>query len=341
MEKSKVLVTGATGYIGGWVVKYLLEEGYTVHITVRDKSKKKKYEHLLKLADQSKGTLQVFEADLLDGNSFIEPMKDCEVVFHIASPFIINNIKDPQTQLIDPALEGTRNVLNAVNTTESVKRVVLTSSTVAICGDNADMKDQGLKAFTEQHWNTTSNLKHQPYAFSKVLAEKEAQKIADAQSRWSLSVINPGFVMGPSLAGSTSSGSFEFIRDYLSGKLLTGVPMLVFSYVDVRDVARAHILAAEKNSDGRHIITNKSFSMLEVSKILKGSAKKKGLLPKFQAPKFMLYIIGPLFGLSSKFVSRNIGYSIQFDNSKSKEKLGLEYRSIETALKEMVEQMEK
>jgi len=341
MGTSKVLVTGATGYIGGWVVKYLLEEGYEVNITVRNKSNEEKYAHLTKLAEESKGALHVYEADLLNAESFAEPMKDCDVLFHIASPFIINNIKDPQNQLINPALEGTRNVLNAVNQTETVKRVVLTSSTVAICGDNADMKDQGLSALTEQNWNTTSNLEHQPYAYSKVLAEKEAWKIAEEQNRWSLSIINPGFVMGPSLGGATASGSFEFVQDYLSGKLITGVPRLVFGYVDVRDVAKAHVLAAQKNSDGRHIVSNKSYTMLEVAGILRQSVKKKYLLPMMQAPKFMLYMIGPLFGLSSKFVSRNVGFNLQFDNTKSKEALGMEYIPIENSLKEMVEQMVK
>lgn len=341
MEAKKVMVTGATGYIGGWVAKYLLEDGYEVNITVRDKSKKAKYAHLVKIAEESEGTLNVFEADLLKADTFAEPMKGCEEVYHIASPFIINNIKDPQNQLINPALEGTRNVLNAVNQTDTVKRVVLTSSTVAICGDNADMKDQGLSAFTEDDWNTTSSIKHQPYAYSKVLAEKEAQKIADAQDRWSLSIINPGFVMGPALGGATASGSFEFISDYLSGKLITGVPKLVFSYVDVRDIAKAHILAAQKNSDGRHIISNTSMDMMGVSKILQKTVKKKWLLPRIQAPKPMLYLVGPLFGLSAKFVSRNVGHNLQFDNSKSKNVLGMEYIPIEDSLTEMVEQMEK
>lgn len=341
MEVKKVLVTGATGYIGSWVVKYLLEDGYEVNITVRNKSKKEKYAHLVKIAEEAKAKLNVFEADLMKEGSFVEPMQNCEVVYHIASPFIINNIKDPQKQLINPALEGTRNVLNTVNKTETVKRVVLTSSVVAVYGDAKDMSYNGLTEFNEEYWNTTSNLKHQPYAYSKVLAEREAQKMADSQSRWSLSIINPGFVMGPSLTGQTGSGSFEFMNDLISGKQKMGVPNLTLTYVDVRDIAKAHILAAEKNSDGRHCIVDKSLTMLDTANILREKFGSKYKLPKTELPKFMLYLFGWTQGVSARFISRNVGYNIKINNSKSKDMLGLEYRPVENSFAEMVEQMER
>ena len=160
----KVMVTGGSGYIGSWVVKYLLEDGYTVNVCVRDKNNTKKVKHLTDLAKELSGTLVFYEADLLKEGSFKEAMKDCETVFHIASPFMMGKIKDAQKQFVDPAVKGTSNVLNAVNKTASVKKVVLTSSSASIYGDAKDMADLGIEEFTENQWNTTSTLTYNPYS---------------------------------------------------------------------------------------------------------------------------------------------------------------------------------
>lgn len=336
-----VLVTGGTGYIGSWVVKYLLEEGCLVKVVVRDKSKSDKIKHLKEYAEQSEGEIEFHEADLLKPGSFEVSMTGCEEVYHLASPFVINNISDAQKQLVDPALEGTKNVLAAVNKVESVKKVILTSSVVAIYGDAKDMQDQGLMKFTEAHWNTTSSLHHQPYSYSKLLAEKEAHKIHDAQDRWLLSIINPGFVMGPSLSKSSISASIGFMKNLISGKQKMGVPHLNFGLVDVRDVAKAHLLVAKNNSPGRHIIVNSTESMLGMASIIKQKFGKKYALPTKELPKFLIYLFGWTQGTTLKYISRNVGYNLQFDNAKSKEKLNITYTPLETTLYDMIVQMDK
>ena len=83
----KVVVTGGTGYIGSWVVKDLLNKGHHVKVTVRDIKKTSRYKFLENLAEASSGSLEVFQADLLDEGSYDDIVKDCEGVFHIASPF--------------------------------------------------------------------------------------------------------------------------------------------------------------------------------------------------------------------------------------------------------------
>lgn len=338
---SKVLVTGGSGYIGSWVVKYLLEQGHQVVVTVRDPSNIEKNQHLDKIAAESEGEIEYHKADLLSPGSFEKPMNGCTEVYHVASPFVINNIKDAQKELIDPALEGTKNVLDAVNRTASVQKVILTSSIVAIYGDSADMADLGLEEFTEAYWNTTSSVTHQPYCFSKVLAEQAATKIHEAQSRWSLAIINPGFVMGPMLGASSDSASIEFMRNLISGKLRAGVPYLKFALVDVRDVAKSHLLASEHRSEGRHILVNHSMSMLEIAEILKDKFGKKYNLPSIEIPKIFLYLFGWSQGLTWKYINRNIGHEIEFNNSRSIENLKLEYRPIKETLIEMVEQLDK
>lgn len=133
IDKTKpVLVTGGTGYLASWIVKLLLEDGVRVRATVRNLSDNTKNQHLINISKESDADLRLYEADLLKPGSFDEPMQDCELVIHTASPFFVTGIKDPENDLIRPAKAGTTNVLTSANETESVKRVVLTSSIVAI-----------------------------------------------------------------------------------------------------------------------------------------------------------------------------------------------------------------
>jgi nucleoside-diphosphate-sugar epimerase len=135
-----ILVTGGSGYIASWIIKYLLEKNHTVRFTVRNIDNADKYKHLIDITKNSHGKLKVFEADLLKNGSFENAMKDCELIFHTASPFKISNTNDPQKELIDPALEGTQNVLNSANKTPSIKQIILlnknNSLTIRFCTGN-------------------------------------------------------------------------------------------------------------------------------------------------------------------------------------------------------------
>ncbi|MCF8229312.1 MAG: aldehyde reductase [Bacteroidales bacterium] len=339
MENRKIMVSGGTGYIGSWVVKELLEKGYKVRLTSRNTSNKTKFEHLLQIAEANKGALEIWEADLLKEGSFDEAAKGCDAIMHIASPFTLR-FKDPQKELINPALKGTRNVLQAANKSGTVKKVVLTSSVAAVHGDAIDMQEKGLDAFTEDHWNNTSSIKHQPYSYSKVLAEKEAWRIYEAQKEWKLVVINPSFVIGPSLTKMSDSESLSLMKDLLGGKYATGMPELWFGFVDVRDVAKAHLLALENEYvSGRHILADRSMTMLDYAQIIREKYGNQYKLPKKESPKWLISLIGPLFGMKRGFVKRNVGYPIKLNASKSIKELGLNYTDIEKSAVDMVEQM--
>jgi nucleoside-diphosphate-sugar epimerase len=338
MEKI-ILVTGGSGYIGSWVVKYLLEKNYTVRITVRNKEKTQKFQHLLDIEKNTSGKLEIWEADLVKEGSFNEAARGAHAVIHVASPFTLR-IKDAQRDLIEPALNGTRNVLNAATKSGTVKKVVLTSSVAAVYGDNCDMKDQGLSEFTETHFNTTSSANHQPYSYSKVLAESEAWRIAGDQNQWKLVVINPSFVLGPLMANSSDSESINLMKEMLRGKFFFGAPDLHFGFVDVRDVALAHILALEKeDASGRHILVERTTNFMGLADSIRKNFGNKYRLPKMKAPKFMLYIVGGLFGVTPKFVKQNVGYPIRFNTARSRENLGLQYRNFDDTTRDMVNQM--
>ncbi|MFT8209494.1 MAG: NAD-dependent epimerase/dehydratase family protein [Symbiopectobacterium sp.] len=339
-KRSPVMVTGATGYVAGWIVKRLLEEGVTVHAAVRNPSDRNKVRHLDALAATLPGTLRYFNADLLNEESYAEAMANCSIVFHTASPFTLA-IHDPQKELVEPAQLGTRNVLETANRTASVTRVVLTSSCAAIYSDNADLENTPDGVFTEASWNTRSSLQHIPYAYSKTVAEREAWDIAKRQSRWQLVVINPSFVIGPGINPHGTSESFNIVQQMGNGRMKVGIPDIGLGAVDVRDLAEAHLRAAYlPEAEGRHIISGHNTCLPEIA---------RALLPAFNAypvprrtlPKWLVWLIAPLADKSTtrQFVARNVGFPWRADNSKSVQALSMKYRPLETSIRDMFQQM--
>jgi len=341
IDRSKpVLVTGGSGYIASWLIKYLLDDGINVHATVRDKTDDAKIGPLDRIAESAPGKLTLFEADLLDDGAFDVAMGGCELVFHTASPFVFSGVKDPQKELVDPAVSGTRNVLESANRTFNVKRVVLTSSAASVYGDNADLEQAEGDAFTEDDWNTTSSLSHQPYSYSKVAAEKAAWEMARAQDRWDLVVINPGFVLGPSLTTGSDSTSLKTIRQFVDGNLRTGAPELEFGVVDVRDIALAHIKAGfTPDANGRHICVSRSMSMLEMGRVLAEHFGERSSFPTRNLPRTMVWMVAPAVGLTRKYVWANVGHPLRFDTRRAREELGAEFRPVETTLVDHFQQM--
>ncbi|NLR91984.1 NAD-dependent epimerase/dehydratase family protein [Flammeovirga agarivorans] len=340
IDKTKpVMISGATGYVAGWIVKKLLDEGLTVHAPVRNPNNPEKLKYLNDLAANAPGTIKYFKADLLEQGSYKEAMEGCELVFHTASPFIMN-VKDAQKDLVDPALKGTMNVLNTVNETESVKRVVLTSSCVAIIGDAKDNLHLPNTTADESIWNTTSSVTHQPYNYSKTVAEQEAWEINRKQDRWDLVTINPSFVLGPGINPRSTSESFQIIKQMGDGSMKMGAPGLHIGMVDVRDLAEAHFNAGFlPNANGRNIISNVSLTVLEMANLLRDKFGNEYPLPKKELPKFMVWLLGPLQGLSRKMVSKNFGYKWLVDNSKSIKELEMNYRPAKETLNDFFQQM--
>lgn len=336
-----VLVTGATGYVAGWLVKRLLEEGFTVHAAVRDPSNTEKLKYLNALAENTSGQLQYFQSDLLAPGSYAEAMEGCTVVFHTASPFTIA-VDDPQKDLIEPAQLGTRNVLEQANQTNSVQRVVVTSSCAAIYGDSADLEQVEGDLFTEADWNTTSSLTHQPYSYSKTLAEKEAWDIAQAQNRWDLVTINPSLVLGPGINPFATSESFALIKQLGDGTMKMGVPDYQIGVVDVRDVAEAHMAAGfTLSAQGRHITSGYNTNFPKLADILRAHFGDTYPFPNSILPKALVWLVGPLLdsSMTRKIIARNVGVPFGVDNSKSIRELGLTYRSLATSLSDMFQQL--
>ncbi len=337
-----VAVTGGTGYIASWIVKDLLDRGINVRISVRNLSEQAKFQHLLKLAGHSGGNLTVVEGDLLKPGSFDDLVRDCELVIHTASPFKIAGVKNYRKEVIEPALEGTRNILGSVNRTGSVKRVVLTASAASIYGDACDILKTRNRIFTPEDWNITSTEEHQPYSYSKTVAEKEAWKIFNEQKRWDLVTIHPGFVLGPSLTPRTDSTSIDFVRSVMKGQFRFGAPDLWFGTVDVRDVAALHVEAGFKESaTGRYIAINESYSIVQMASVIKNKIGNEYPVSTSVLPGFLMYITGPFMGFSIKFVRKNLGYPVSFDNSRTIKDFNFRFRPIEETFRDHFEQIKR
>lgn len=333
----KVLVTGATGYVAGWLVKKLLEEGHTVHAAVREPENKNKTQHLDKIAANTKGEIKYFKSDLLQAGSYKEAMQDCEIVFHTASPFI-TDVKNPQKDLIEPAEIGTANVLNTATQISSVKRIIVTSSCAAIYSDAIDCQNAPNGILTEDLWNTTASIDYQPYSYSKTLAEKKAWEIAKSQKQWDLVTINPSLVMGPPLnPKATTSESFNILKQLGDGTFKMGAPKMGIGMVDVREVAEAHYKAAfVASANGRYITSAHNTNMLEMAQTLLSKYGEKYPLPKSAIPKWLLLLFGPMLNklLSREFIKKNVNIAWKADNSKIKSELGIKFRPMQETMEE-------
>ncbi len=332
-----VCVTGASGFIAAHIVRQLLVQGYSVRGTVRKSPKN--YPFLLGLPGASE-RLELVEADLLSNGAYDRAIEGCDYVMHTASPYQIN-VKNSQTDLVDPAVNGTETVLESCLKSAGVKRVIFTSSIAAIT-DEAESN----KVFTEQDWNTMSSLERNPYHYSKTLAERAAWDfIMRKRPKFDLVAINPFMVIGPSLGPSLNTSN-QIIRDILMG-VYPGIMDINWGFVDVQDVAKAHILAMETDTaSGRYLCSGEAMNMKTLIALLTSSGFATYSLPKINlSGKAGTLLMKALSFTQPRdtgvYIRTNLGRTMRYDNAKIKRELGISFKpakeSIIEAVKDMVQ----
>lgn len=278
-----VLVTGGSGYIGGFVIQQLIAEGWTVNTTIRSLKREAAVRQTLAVpADR----LHFFQADLLADAGWAEAVTGCSHVVHVASPLPNGAVKH-ENDLIIPAREG---ALRAVRfaSAAGVKRVVMTSSVAAIAYGHG----KTIGTYTEADWTNLNGPQVHAYAKSKTIAERAARDWMAAQGGSMEYVsINPAAVLGPVLSADFSS-SVQIVTRLLSGSL-PGLPNFGFGVVDVRDVADLHVraLTAQGINGERFIASGPFMTMREVAAVLRDRMGIEGRkVPTRGLPDFVLHL---------------------------------------------------
>jgi nucleoside-diphosphate-sugar epimerase len=321
-----VLVTGGSGYLGGWCVSELLQRGYGVRTTVRDMSREPEVRARTESEVAAGDRLTVLAANLGSDDGWDEAVQGCDYVMHVASPFPPVQPKDPD-ELIVPAREGTRRVLRAA-LEAGVDRVVVTSSVAAVGGSTS----RSSAPLTEQDWTDADNPKLTPYTRSKTIAERAAWDLVGERGEVErLAVVNPGAILGPVLSNDRSF-SLELIERLLKG--MPGTPRLGYSIVDVRDVADLQIRAMTAPEAGgqRFIAVNEFRWMSEVAEVLRdrlGPAAAK--VPKRGVPDLVVRGMA-IFDPSVRTIVGQLGRRVEMSSEKAKALLGWSPRPVEETI---------
>lgn len=284
MSDVKVLVTGATGFIAGHCIRELLAHGYAVRGTVRSLATAD-VAYLADFAQQHGGELELAEASLESGTGWDKAVDGCTYVWHVASPNPPALPRDA-SEVIRPAVDGTRRVLQAAADSGTVRRVVLTSSTDAITHGHGRA---AALARTEADWSIPDHAG--PYQQSKIFAERAAWDFTRHRPL-ELVTINPGLVLGPLLHAERTT-SVEVVRKLLAREI-PATPQLGFAVVDARDVAVAHRLAMEAPgaAGNRYICASEHLWMGDIAAVLAAEFGPQGFrVPVRRLPYGLMWAI--------------------------------------------------
>lgn len=232
-----VVVTGVSGFLASHVAVQLLEAGYRVRGTVRDPGKSDTTRKaILAAIPDAEDRLDLVGADLTSDEGWDAAVSGARYVMHTASPFPIETPKT-DAELVEPARQGTLRVLQAA-TAAGVERVVLTSSIAAIIGGH----DRAASPLGADAWSDVDAPRMTAYTRSKTIAERAAwDYVGETAGSPELVAVNPGAILGPVLIPRLGTSN-RIVEQVLSGGL-PAVPRVGFGTVDVRDTARAHLLA--------------------------------------------------------------------------------------------------
>ena len=327
---NKVLLTGISGWIAKHTAIELLNAGYEVLGTIRNKN----------LVDQTKQTISKYasteklsfvELDLLKDDGWNEAAKGCRYIFHIASPFPMK-VSSNRENLLPVAVDGTLRVLNA-GLNAGVEQIIKTSSIVAMFRkpNRTNPYTFGENDWSDENWIEGVS----DYFLSKTKAEKAAWRLMESKGlKNKLTTINPGGVFGDAL-DKKGGTSIEYIRQFMKGKF-PGAPKFAVLISDVKDIAKAHVACIGNNKvGGRRLIDGKDVKRLvELSQLIaEAMPEYKKKLPTKELPNLMVKLISYIDS-SAKTMIPDLGIMMQTDTSYAEEILGFKFKPAKGCISE-------
>ena len=339
MEKGSVVaVTGASGYIGSYVCEALVKHGFKVRAVVRDPSNEEKIAHLRLL-----GPLVSFHrGNLLEEGSYDEAFRGADGVIHCAAVVEVGRVKNPMKEIVAPSVEGVENVLKSVSKCSSVKCFIHTSSMAAV-----HQRNRMGNVLSETDWNCWSSIENDPYGFAKTKAEELVWNFAKHNSSIRVRILNPVIVLGPVMNKAHTKSSTFFLRQAIFNN---AVQPVFGCFVDVRDVAEAHVqaLILVKDADVVHrfILSCDSPSMRasDLGKIAQIELPQYELkTPALYSPLFAwLLVLLSMLPFIGRFILNELERSAltwreKINNRKAKSILGIRFRPLNETVKDGVE----
>lgn len=260
---SRVLVTGASGYVGAWLTADLLRAGTEVRATVRSPGREAALRESVRRGGSDDAGLEVVVADLLADDGWAAAAAGMSGVYHVATPMI--QVTDPE-DVIRPAVDGALRALRA-SRDAGVRRLVLTSSFAAVGYTSKPVRD-----YDESDWTDPETPGLPAYPKAKTLAERAAWDFVEREGgRIELVSVNPTWIVGPSLTADARS-SLAVVKAMLDGTMPV-VPRQRFGIADVRDVSDLHIRAMNApDAAGKRLLglaDGPTTSFLQVAQLLR------------------------------------------------------------------------
>jgi dihydroflavonol-4-reductase len=325
-----VLVTGGSGFLGGWCLVEALRGGFRARTTVRDLAREAEVRANVGSQVEVGERLEVVAADLTEDRGWAQAVDGCDYVLHVASPFPPAQPKDPD-ELIVPAREGTVRVLRA-SLAADVKRVVVTSSVAAV-GNPGSRANLDPRELTEADWTDPDDPHLTPYARSKTLAERAAWEYMREQGAEDrLVTVQPGAIIGPVL-GADRSYSLQAVERMLTGRM-PGLPRLGFSFIDVRDVAALEVAAmTTPDAAGQRLLAAGSFLWFsDVAAVLRerlGRDARK--VPRRRVPDAVVRILA-IFDPEVRTIVGELGEKTTYSLENAERRVGWAPRPIEETI---------